>query len=333
VTPAVGNTAEKRKGIDVTLAYMFAGGMALEAPGDALYERYPVMREWIDQVGRWTGLSRERLLTEDFSPVLRTGEPAPADVRFAAEARQAAGLIGVADVLADLGLRPGAVGGSSLGLMVAACVAGSIDRRDLFEIIRLSAYAPHAPEGEPERGIGMTVVSSDAETERFLAQPDVYLGAEVGEMHDGSRMLLLSGYLDALQRLAGSEPAGKITVLSTFGGGHSPLQQFMADLQRPLIEKIEFRDPSVALFTALSRRQLTTGAEVREEFLVNPVRSTYMSNVVAGLHENGTQLGLMLGVASAVAMFKFPFPVLQALTPEDIAQITTTVFELGIETG
>jgi hypothetical protein len=38
----------------------------------------------------------------------------------------------------------------------------------------------------------------------------------------------------------------------------------------------------------------------------------------------------MLGVAIPISAFEFPFPVLQAMTPDDLIQAATSIHDLGI---
>ncbi|MFC4536709.1 hypothetical protein [Sphaerisporangium dianthi] len=319
----------------MTIGYTFSGGMAPEAPGLELYERYPAMRDWIDQVVDWTGIGVDRLLTEDFSGYFYSDDSrCDSDVRFVAEIRQAAYSIGIADVLTDMGIRPDAIAGSSIGLMIGASLAGAIGRRELLELLRHRTSLPLAPEGEPARAVAVAALSGPDDLERYVGdhRRDVYLAAEIGEFIDGGRtMYMFSGYLDALRELAAAEPEGQVNVITSLGGAHSPLEQFLYDLREPFINEMTFRDPEVALYSALDGRRLVTAEDVRSDFLLNTVRTTYMSNVTKGLAGHGVELAIVLGVSSPVAMFKFPFPILPVLTAADFEQVGGVIHALGIE--
>ncbi|MFD2768431.1 hypothetical protein [Micromonospora eburnea] len=319
----------------MTIGYTLSGGMAPEAPGLDLYERYPVMREWIDQVSDWTGVDVDRLLVEDFSESFYAENPRfGSDVRFVAELRQAAYSIGISDVLADMGVRPDAIAGSSLGLMVGACLAGAIERTELVELLRHRTSLPLAPEGEPARGVAVAVLPGPDELDRYVGdhRPNVYLAAELGEFIDGGQtMYMFSGYLDDLRALAAEEPPGQVNVISFLGGAHSPLEQFVYDLRKPFIDKMTIRDPEVALYSALDGRRLVTAEDVYTDFLRNTVQTTYTSNIGKGLAAHGVELGFAIGVTATVTMFKFPFPILPVLTAEDFEQVGPAIHNHGIE--
>lgn len=317
----------------MALAYTFGGGMAMEAPGRELHDHFPAFRDWLAQVAEWTGVPAERMMTEDYTAAFYSGDvSAHPDLRFVAEARQAAYSIGIADVLAERGIRPDIIGGSSLGFMIAATIAGSIGRREFFDYLRHSTSSPLHPEGEPPQGIAVCVVPHDQGADGFLGgRTDVHLACEIGQFVDGRNgMYMFSGYVDALRELAAEKPAGQVNVVTVLGGGHSPLQQFRYDWIAPYVEKMTFRAPEVPLVSGLTDRKLTTADEVRTDLLRNSVTTTRMSNVIRGLDREGTQLALVLGVSSAADMFVFPFQVFPVVSPADFEAVGGAVYEAGI---
>jgi [acyl-carrier-protein] S-malonyltransferase len=317
----------------MTLAFTFGGGMAMEAPGTGLHDRFPVVRDWMAQVAEWTDVPVERLLTEDFTAAFYSGDiSAHPDLRFVAEVRQAAYSMGIADVLAERGIRPDVIGGSSLGFMIAATLAGSIERRALFDYLRYSTSLPLHPESERPRGIAVcTVAHEDGVDEYRGDRPNIHLACEIGQFIDGKHgMYMFSGYVDDLREFAASKPEGLVHVVTVLGGAHSPLQQFHHDLMAPHVATMRFRHPRVPLVSGLSDRTLTTADEVRTDLLRNSTTSTHMSNVIGGLARQGTRLAVVLGVASAVGMFAFPFPVFPVATPEDLEGLGAAVYDAGV---
>jgi [acyl-carrier-protein] S-malonyltransferase len=318
----------------MTLAFTFGGGMAMEAPGMGLHDRFPVFRDWFAQVAEWTDVPADRLLTEDFTAAFYSGDVAAhPDFRFVAEARQAAYSIGIADVLAERGIRPDVIGGSSLGFMIGATLAGSIGRRDLFAYLRHSTGLPLHPDGEEPRGIAVCVVPHDEGPEGFRGdRQGVHLACEIGQFVDGRNgMYMYSGTVDAMREFAAAKPLGHVNVVTVLGGAHSPLQQFHHDLMAPYVAGMTFRDPTVPLISGLSDRTLTTADEVRTDLLRNSVTTTQVAHVISGLKREGTELALVLGVASAVGMFTFPFPVFPLVTPEDFDSVGAAVYDAGIQ--
>jgi [acyl-carrier-protein] S-malonyltransferase len=317
----------------MTLAFTFGGGMAMEAPGTELHDRFPTVRDWMEQVAEWTAVPVDRLLAEDFTAAFYSGDiSAHPDLRFVAEVRQAAYSMGVADVLADRGIRPDVIGGSSLGFMIGAALAGAIERRALFDYLRTSTSLPLHPESEPPRAIAVGTVAHEEGVDAYLGdRPGVHLACEVGQLIDGKHgMYMFSGYVDELRELAASKEAGLVHVITVLGGAHSPLQRFHHDLMAPHVATMTFRDPRVPLVSGLSDRTLTTADEVRTDLLRNSTTTTRMSHVLDGLAREGTQLALVLGVASPVGMFAFPFPVYPVSTAEDFDGLGAAVYDAGV---
>jgi [acyl-carrier-protein] S-malonyltransferase len=307
--------------------------MAMEAPGKELFNQFSVMRDWLAQVAEWTGVSADRMLTEDYTGAFYSGDiSAYPDLRFVAEARQAAYSIGIADVLADRGIRPDLIGGSSLGFMIAACMAGAIDRREFFDYLRHSTTSPLHPAGEPAQGIAVCVVPHDEGVAGFVGdRPGIHLACEIGQFIDGNNgMYMFSGYVDDLRELAAAKPTGLVNVVTVLGGGHSPLQQFRYDWIAPHVEKMTFRDPQVPLISGLSDRKITTADQVRTDLQLNSITTTQMANVLRGLAREGTELALVLGVSSSAGMFVFPFEVAPVVAPEDFEAVGATIYEAGI---
>jgi [acyl-carrier-protein] S-malonyltransferase len=317
----------------MTLAFTFGGGMAMEAPGMELHDRFPTIRDWMAQVAEWTAVPVDRLLTEDFTAAFYSGDiSAHPDLRFVAEVRQAAYSMGIADVLADRGIRPDVIGGSSLGFMIGATLAGAIERRALFDYLRASTSLPLHPESEQPRAIAVCTVAHEEGVDAYRGdRPGVHLACEIGQFIDGKHgMYMFSGYVDELRELAASKEAGLVHVITVLGGAHSPPQRFHHDLMAPHVATMTFRDPQVPLISGLSDRTLTTADEVRTDLLRNSTTTTRMSHVINGLAREGTQLALVLGVASAVGMFVFPFPVYPVSTPEDFDGLGTAVYDAGV---
>ncbi|GAA0223701.1 hypothetical protein [Cryptosporangium japonicum] len=317
----------------MTLAFTFGGGMAMDAPGTALCDRFPILGDWMRQVADWTGIAADRLLTEDFTAAFYSGDVSvQPDLRFVAEVRQAAYSIGLADVLADRGILPDVIGGSSLGFMIGATLAGAIDRRELFGYLRASTELPLHPEGEAPRAVAICVVAHELGLEGYLdGQPGVHLACEVGQFIDGAHgMYMFTGYVDALQSLAARKAPGEVNVVTALGGAHSPLQQFHHDLMAPHVAAMTFTDPRIPVISGLSDRTLTTAAEIRTDLERNSTTSTAMYHVLRGLARHETRLALVLGVSSATDLFAFPFPVYPVVTAEDFDGLGAAVYDAGV---
>ncbi|MFE7562867.1 ACP S-malonyltransferase [Kitasatospora sp. NPDC057500] len=321
----------------MTIGFIIGGGVALEPPGLALYERYPQMRDWTDQVVRWSGLTLEQLYTEDLSVQLYGDDDAARpELRHVASARQAMLALGIADVLAEQGIRPSLLGGSSLGWMICACLAGAITREDLFAMLEFNSRQPMSPPGEPGLGVAVAIIGVDADLEWYCGpnRPGVHFASDVGGVFaDGSyQMVMFSGRLDALRQLAAEAPQGQLNVISVLGGGHTPLQEYYAGAVRPYLATIPFQDPKVPVVSALAKGVAVTTAEgVRAEFAANLTTPAYLNHVKQSLAERGTELALLLGAGVPVPLFAWPYPTRGVSTPEEIEQAAAAVYDMGIE--
>ncbi|MDX3233834.1 hypothetical protein [Streptomyces sp. ME19-01-6] len=321
----------------MTVSFIVGGGVAFEPPGLALYERYPLMRDWCDQVVRWSGLTLEQLCTEDLTPYVYSDDnSAQTQLRHIAQARQAMLALGIADVLADQGIRPDLLGGSSLGWTICACLADAISREELFGMIEFKSRQPMSRPDEPARALAVAIIAVDADMDWYCGphRPGVHFASDVGgQFADGKyQMVMFSGYLDALRKLAAEAPEGQLNVLTVLGGGHTPLQRYYADLVQPHLDKITFRDPLVPVASALTEDTVITTAEgVREECAINLVNPVYLRYVKKSLADRGTELALLLGAGVPVALFAWPYPTLGVSSPEEIEEAASTVYNMGIE--
>jgi [acyl-carrier-protein] S-malonyltransferase len=333
----------------VALGYFVGiGGMPVGPTGAECYEKYPVMRRWCEQVESWTGVEMRSAFAEDHTVSLISGSvDAPdlsvrPDFLYRGSIRQAAHAIGMSDILAEQGIYPDLIAGTSLGGLIAACLSGSIEREDLFRVFARVAEMPLAPDGEPARGIAIVEVPPDADIDWYYGEsrPHVNMAAEFEQSGDNI-IFMLSGYLKDLESLAAEAPPGRVQVVTgAIGAVHCPDVQFMSDLLEPFLNEISFRDPEIPLLCGVGGKQsktgvpLKTGDDVRRSILENyvaPVGS--FSKIIAAFDEHSMDMVLAVGAALPVGVPPCPFPVLQANVPDDIGQIMAMIYDLGLVVG
>ncbi|MDH6142624.1 MULTISPECIES: malonyl transferase [Kitasatospora] len=313
----------------MTLAYILGGGISpASESGVELYEQYPVVRECYAELSGYTGLTASQILTEPLPE-----EPGPR--RSVGAVRQAALALGIADLLADLDVRPGAVGGLSLGGMVSSCLAGSIERRELARYLMHTGDAPQVDPDAPAEGIAIAFVPTDRDPAAYHepAVADVYLASDFGpSMDGGARMLMLSGLRAALEKVAAEAPQGTVAVLDQYQIAlHTPLRRAAGDFLEPWITAMPLRDPALPLSSCLEQRTLVTAEEVRDLFLRNTTDPVHLPLVYAEMKRQGVRLGLVLGPSIPSGIVDFPFPVVHIETPEHVGQALSAIYELGIE--
>ncbi|MFJ8439963.1 ACP S-malonyltransferase [Kitasatospora griseola] len=312
----------------MSLGYLFGGGVGTEPHGLELYRTYEVVQRWYEQVSAWTGLTVGQILEEDL-PTAQEERQSVGTVREAALA------IGVHDVLASFNLRPAAIGGLSLGAMTASCLAGSLGRRELFEMLAGSRDTPEPAADDPQQGIAIAFgsLADGAPAHPGENVPGVYLAGDFGPTVDGTkRIMMLAGHADALGALAAEVPPGTVVPLpGRTIAVHTPLRRPYRDFMAPRIDAIPFSDPEIPLLSCLESKVLRTGADVRDLFQRNSTDPISLVDVYTGMKEQGVQLGLVMGPSIPEGILAFPFPVVHIERPEHVEQALTTAYELGID--
>ncbi|MEV5986265.1 ACP S-malonyltransferase [Streptomyces sp. NPDC052051] len=312
----------------MTLGYLLGGGVGTEPHGVELYKAYPVMRELYDQVSGWTGLTVGQILEEELPTALE-------ERQSTGTVREAALAMAVHDIFAEQGLRPGAIGGLSLGAMAAAALVGAVSREELFRMLVHSRHVPEPAPDAPRQGIALAFVPAGApETDHpGHGQPDIHPSGDFGVTSDGSqRILMLSGLAAALEQVAAAAPPGTVVPLpDRLIAVHSPLRQPYRDFMAPHIDAMTFATPRLPLLSCLEQRALVSADDVRDLFHRNATDPISLVDVYTGMKGQGVDLAFVMGPSIPEGILDFPFPVVHVDKPEHIEQAVTTAYELGID--
>lgn len=310
----------------MTLGYLLGAAISDPDPehGAALYDAFPAMRRTYDEVSQWTGLPARAILRGDFEPVNDHD-------RFGLNAVRLAALsLGIHDILADSDVVPGVVGGVSLGGLTGACIAGAVRRSDLFTLLRRESTTP-PPESAPAQGAAIAFLPVDDDPAAYLGD-DLFLAGDFGSTADGgTRLLMLSGTMPALQR-AVDAASGRITVIDGQPFAvHSPLRRYAADHMAPSVTAMPISDPAIPLCSFLEQRTLTTADDVRELFQRNKTSPMLLPAVVDEMAGHGVRLGIVLGPTLPAGALRFPFPVVQITQPQHITEAMAAIYEYGVD--
>lgn len=237
----------------MALGFLFGGGVGSEVHGLEMYRTHSVMRDLYEQVSKWTGMTVGQILEEEL--------PEPQEERQSAgTVRETALALGIHDVLAEQGLHPAVLGGLSLGAMTASCLAGSIGRQELFEMLVHARHTPELPPEEPEQGLTLAFAPTDgdlAAAYRGEGRPGVYLSGDFGPTADGAmRILMLSGERAALDALAADLP--QEPSLPCRAGRSPSIPRCVgtsASSWRPISTRCRSRRPKCRSFPAWSARR------------------------------------------------------------------------------
>ncbi|WNV86355.1 hypothetical protein [Umezawaea sp. Da 62-37] len=309
----------------MTLGYLLGGGVGAVPHGSELYDAFPGVRSTYEEVSDLTGIPVERMLSGDLPEELR-------ERRTVGMVREAAMALAVHDQLALSGVRPGAIGGLSLGAMTASCLAGAVDRPAFLDVLVRSG-AHDEPMGGPEEGLAIAAVPSAAEADDLTVTGEVYRAGYFGRTADDSQgIYLLAGHLAALHRLAGDRPTGQVTVLPGRAVAvHTPLRGHLRDALAPHIAGMAFTAPRIPLYSCFDDKRLMTAEDVRDVFLRNPVDPIDLTQVTRAMHADGVELGVVVGGSIPEGLLSFPFPVVHVQRPEDVEKLLLTSYELGVE--
>lgn len=311
-----------RKGPSVTTSYLLGGHIPLtDSSVQEFYGRYAAIRRAFDEVAAWTELSVQDLLVGGGS-----GQGKEALHAFDG-LRQATLVVGMYDVLADRGIHPDAVGGISLGGVIAASLAGAVERSELFRMLHHHRLIP--PQSPDSRPQGMAVAAlrfGDDPLDYYgERRPGIYLAADYDAAHGGDvHVIVLSGYTDALEELVAEHPR-RMQMLDEYPGAfHSPLAQYATDFMEPHVAGMTFRDPKITLFSSHTPDTVSTAEEVRQFFRNNHIRSVGVKPLMTQVERIGTTTVIGLGPGLPQRLVVEPLTMTLILTPDELDAATST---------
>ncbi len=302
------------------VAFLFPGqGSQHPGMGRALASAWPecaeVFRLADDALG--TPLSRECFEgTEAELARTETTQPAILTVSVAA-------LRG----LERLGVRPVAASGHSLGEYSAHVAAGTLRFEDAVRAVRLRGrfMQDAVPEG---RGAMAAILGLDpAEVARIClecADGDVVAAANF----NGPGQVVIAGDARAVRRAgeraiqAGARKAIPLPVSAPF---HCALMEPARIRLAPVLEAIEFRDPTVPVFTNVDAAPVETGGAAREALLRQVCSPVRWEDLVRRMADSGVDTFVEVGpgrvLAGLVRRILKDVRVLPAAEPREIEAV------------
>jgi acyl transferase domain-containing protein len=311
----------------VSLAYILDGGMNDEpGTGAEMCARYPAARKVYDDIRDWTGLTLEQVIYEK--------RPDGQSYRQGiGTIRQAAAIMAISDVLAEHGVTPALICGPSFGALMAACLAGAIDRADFFTLMCRMREAPPSPDPTPQ-GIAVLFIPPDEDPEDYLRalSTDVYLGADCGVIRPDARMIMVGGHQHALAALGRRVPEEIFLKVDGHRDAlHTPLQQYLSDYIKSFVAKAYFRDTKIPVSSCMDPATITDAAGFAAMFVRNPVTPARVPYLHSAMAEHGVTLGLILGPVQQGVFKRPPITLVHVQTPEHIAAALTAIHELDVQ--
>lgn len=263
-------------------AFLFPGQGA-QAPGMVkdVAEAFPSARKVIDDVSSIINVDMPKLLWEADAAELSRSDNSQIAITTASLAIMAA--------LKDKGIEPSAAMGFSLGEFPALYAAGVLSFEDVIKVVR-------------ERGLIMQKVCEEiaAQNEGHAPGMSAILGLspdKVKEIASGikdayaanmnsEKQTVISGTFDALtaaEKAATEAGARRAIRLKVAGPFHCPLMQKAAEEFEKYLANVTFADPKIALFSNVSGKQATTGAEVKASAVLHLTHSVLWTDEEAVL--------------------------------------------------
>lgn len=263
-------------------AFLFPGQGA-QAPGMVkdVAEAFPSARKVIDDVSSIISVDMPKLLWKADATELSRSDNSQIAITTASLAIMAA--------LKDKGIEPSAAMGFSLGEFPALYAAGVLSFEDVIKVVR-------------ERGLIMQKVCEDiaAKNEGHAPGMSAILGLspeKVKEIASGikdayaanmnsEKQTVISGTFDALtaaEKAATEAGARRAIRLKVAGPFHSPLMQDAAVEFEKFLSNVTFADPKIPLFSNVTGKQATTGAEVKSSAVLHLTHSVLWTDEEAVL--------------------------------------------------
>jgi len=312
------------------VVYLFPGqgaqytGMAMDLSESA------AVKSLFDTASEIFGKDVKDLLNSDADTLKRTdvAQPAITVANLAAAA-----------YLGEQGYSPAACAGFSLGEYAALACAGIIEAADCLRLIKARGEAMQktadkireSAGGDAAAAPGMAAIVglTPAQVEELIAK---WTGEGLKDLYAANinsvKQLVVSGTAAALNEAENrfkEAGAKRVIRLQVAGPFHSPLMAEAVDAFVPVLESVTFKDPSVTIFSNVTGKKISSGAEAKKlavQQITCPVRWVDEQAAVAA---SGIEACLEVGPGKVLqGLWKdteSQIPVFAAGTAEEIKNI------------
>jgi len=247
--------------------------------------------------------------------------------------------LAAAAFLGEKGIFPSACAGFSLGEYSALVCAGIIDAADCFRLVKargeiMQKTADRLTGGDSAPGMA-AVVGLDPEFAQNLISKWREFSDSAERLEDlfaaninSPRQLVISGAASALseaEKRFKEAGAKRVIRLKVAGPFHSPLMEDAQKEFMPVLEKINFNDPAIPVFSNVTGKLISSGSQAKQLaalHITSPVRWTDEEKAIAA---NGIDACLEVGPGKVLQGLwtdsGSEIPVYAAGTLEDIKKL------------
>jgi [acyl-carrier-protein] S-malonyltransferase len=196
--------------------------------------------------------------------------------------------LAAAEYLAEKGITPSGCAGFSLGEYAALAAAGVISEEDCLSLVThrgnaMQAAIDRIQGGDEANAPGMAAVVglSPENVEALIAE---WKKSGLNDLYaanfNSSKQVAVSGSAAALaeaEKRFKEAGARRFMRLAVAGPYHSPFMKEAADAFAPHLEKVQFNDPKIPIFSNVTGAQVLSGVEAKAlavKQIVEPVRWT-----------------------------------------------------------
>jgi acyl transferase domain-containing protein/NAD(P)H-dependent flavin oxidoreductase YrpB (nitropropane dioxygenase family)/NAD(P)-dependent dehydrogenase (short-subunit alcohol dehydrogenase family)/acyl carrier protein len=271
------------------LALVFAGqGTYYAGMGKELYDGFPPVRQWMDRLAEVADFDLLHLLFYSRDENLQRTlwqQPALFTLNYA-----------VVRYLLDLGLRPAAMAGHSLGELVALSVAGVFSYEDGFRIVHKRAQCMDEAgdiQGDPGTMIAVNV-PLDILEEKVAARENVYFT----NYNSPRQVVLGGGTREVLEFKEELDAEGYWTYpLKVSMAFHSPIMKVIREEMQAFVDTITFHPPQIPVISNTTQKPFPDDpAEIKRivmAHLESPVH--WLQNVQTLWNDFGVRFFLEIG--------------------------------------
>jgi [acyl-carrier-protein] S-malonyltransferase len=205
--------------------------------------------------------------------------------------------LAAAEYLAEKGITPSGCAGFSLGEYAALAVAGVLSEENCLSLVTHRGNAMQAAidriQGADEAnapGMAAVVGLSPENVEALIAEwKKAGLTGLYAANFNSSKQVAVSGSAAALaeaEKRFKEAGARRFMRLAVAGPYHSPFMKEAAEAFAPFLEKVNFNDPKIPIFSNVTGKQVLSGAEAKAlavKQIVEPVRWTDEEALMAKL--------------------------------------------------
>lgn len=279
-------------------AFVFSGqGAQYVGMGKTFYEAFPTAREVFDEASEALNLKLDEICFDDEEAIHFTPytQPAILTVSHAIER-----------VLRENGLYPDMTAGLSLGEYTALVSSGALSFGDAVRLVHkrgtLMEHAVPNGQGKMAAVIGLEAARIEEICKKVSASGEY---VAVANYNTPTQLVLTGSSEGVLKAAEQSEAAGakRVIELNVSGPFHSQLLQPAADEFLPVVQAVDFKEPSHPVYSNVDASRYKEAASIPETLTSQMVSSVYFEQMIRQMIKDGAETFIEVGPGKTLRSF------------------------------